>query len=301
MKNTTLLLIALFILINYHFKGQITDKNYVIMNKEGEKKTIDDIIKATNNIDVVFFGEEHNDSVAHYMELALFKKMHEVYKEKCVLSVEMFERDAQIILNEYLEGKIKENHFKKDARAWSNYKDYRPLIEYAKANNIKVIASNASMRYVSMANKGTQTALLSLSPEAKKWIAPLPFDTAKTEYYNKLREIMGLNAKDKNAGGPMPKSLNGHSLWDATMAYSISEVLNQNKGYKVLHLVGRFHVDEKFGVCQQIMNYKSDVKFLLLSELTDKDYPSVKLGENKKLGDFIIFSDPNVPKTFSDK
>ena len=106
MKNTTLLLIAVFILINYHFKGQITDKNYVIMNKDGERKTIDDIIKATNNIDVVFFGEEHNDSVAHYMELTLFKKMHEVYKEKCVLSVEMFERDAQIILNEYLEGKI---------------------------------------------------------------------------------------------------------------------------------------------------------------------------------------------------
>ncbi|MBK9285172.1 MAG: ChaN family lipoprotein [Sphingobacteriaceae bacterium] len=299
MKNYIICLISILIVLNS--RAQLTEKNYVIFNNQEKTKTVDDVIKETAQMDVVFFGEEHNDSVAHYMELTLLKKMHELHKEKLVLSLEMFERDCQVVLNEYLQGKIKESHFKKDARAWSNYKDYRPLIEYAKANGIRVVAANTSMRYVSMANKGTQAALLTLSPEAKKWIAPLPIDTAKGAYYEKLKDIMGYNSHEPGMSAMMPKSLNGQSVWDATMAHSIAEVLNEKKGYKVLHLVGRFHVDEKFGICEQILNYKKDVKFTVLTEQTDENFPNIKLGENKKLGDYIIFSDPKVPKSYPDK
>jgi uncharacterized iron-regulated protein len=290
---------GLFLFFASGFRAQITTDNYIIINSQGEKHDINAIVKASQTVDVVLFGEEHNDSVAHYMEFELFKRMHEIYKDKIMLSLEMFERESQVVLNEYLEGKIKENHFKKDARAWSNYRDYRPLIEYAKANNIKVIAANTSMRYASMAGRGTQAALLALSPEAKKWMAPLPYDTATGDYYNKLREIMGYNMHDNPGSSMMPGSLNGQSLWDATMAYSISEALNQNKGYKVLHLVGRFHVDEKFGICQQLTKYKKDVRFLVVTQLSDAAYPDINTSEHTKLGDFIIFSDPQVPKTYS--
>jgi uncharacterized iron-regulated protein len=89
--------------------------------------------------DVLFFGEEHNDSAGHYLENKIFRALHAQYADKVVLSMEMFETDGQLVLNEYLGGTIDETRFSRDIRLWSNYKDYRPMIEYAKQNKIPVI------------------------------------------------------------------------------------------------------------------------------------------------------------------
>ena len=38
----------------------------------------------------------------------------------------------------------------KEARAWNNYKDYKPAVKFAKENKLSVIAANTPRRYVSM-------------------------------------------------------------------------------------------------------------------------------------------------------
>ena len=96
--------------------------------------TIHKIVTDMANEDVLFFGEEHNDSAAHYLENKIFRALHAQYADKIVLSMEMFETDGQLVLNEYLAGTIDESRFSRDIRLWSNYKDYRPMIEYAKQN-----------------------------------------------------------------------------------------------------------------------------------------------------------------------
>ncbi|PNH08738.1 hypothetical protein TSOC_004681 [Tetrabaena socialis] len=49
------------------------------------------------------------------------------------LSLEMFERDAQVVMDEYLAGACTEADLLKDARPWPNYRgDYRPLVLWAK-------------------------------------------------------------------------------------------------------------------------------------------------------------------------
>ena len=61
--------------------------------------------------------------------------------------MEMFERDAQIVLDEYLNDLITEKKFLDDSRPWENYKtDYRPLVEFARVNKLNVIAANAPRR-----------------------------------------------------------------------------------------------------------------------------------------------------------
>ncbi len=68
--------------------------------------------------------------------------------------MEMFERDVQIVLDEYLKNYISESHFISSSRAWGNYKtDYRPLVEFAKQNKIDVVAANAPRRYVNMVSR----------------------------------------------------------------------------------------------------------------------------------------------------
>ena len=78
--------------------------------------SIDKIIADMADADVLFFGEEHNDSVCHYMENKIFRALYDRYGEKLALSMEMFETDGQLGLNEYLAGFIDENRLSRDVR-----------------------------------------------------------------------------------------------------------------------------------------------------------------------------------------
>ena len=84
------------------------------------------------------------------------------------------ETDCQTPLNEYLAGFIREKNFITEARAWNNYKDYRPMIELAKANHIPVTAANAPARYTNMANRLGLNSLQQLDLTGKPFCPRCP-------------------------------------------------------------------------------------------------------------------------------
>ena len=265
--------------------------------------TIDKIIADCSKANVIFFGEEHNDSIGHYLEVEIFKALHKQYGDKIALSLEMFETDGQLGLNEYLAGQIDESRFSKDVRLWSNYKDYRPMIEYAKQNSIPVIAANPPRRYVSMVSKRGMKSLDSLSKEAKKFLPPLPYDTLSGRYREKFMEIM-----KGSPGSGSPNIYYSQNLWDAGMSYSIYKNWRKNKDVKIFHCVGRFHCDEKLGTLAQLQKRKPKLKILNISCFSDSSFTnpdpmapdSYRDGWEKfnQLGDYIIITNPDVKKTF---
>src|ERR1700743_2767162 len=136
------------------FSQDSLSNHYKIYSVSAQKVvSVDDIVNDMGRADVLFFGEEHNDSTGHYLEHVIFQKLSQKYREKAALSMEMFETDCQNILDEYLDGFIREKNFITEGRAWKNYKDYRPMIEWAKANHIPVVAANAPSRYVNMTDR----------------------------------------------------------------------------------------------------------------------------------------------------
>jgi uncharacterized iron-regulated protein len=292
--------------------GQVTEKNYKIYSvKSGKEVALNDIVEDMKNYDVVFYGEEHNDSVTHYLENKLFESLYEKYSNKVALSMEMFDRDVQVVMNEYLKGDIRERNFTKDARVWSNYRDYKPMVEFAKKNQLDVVCANAASRYTNLVGRKGQKALMALPEESKKNFAPLPYDTATGKYYDKL---MGLSnhepaaaAKDTSRKAPakMPSMgsynlIYGQSLWDATMAYSISEYLKKNAGKMVMQVNGRFHSDERFAVVAQLKKYSPKTRTLIISTGKDETYPNIDWSLHKDRGDYIIITDPKVPTTYKD-
>lgn len=57
--------------------AQEISSHYKIYDVKKQKSiSIDDIVADMDQADVLFFGEDHNDSVGHYLEAALFKKLH---------------------------------------------------------------------------------------------------------------------------------------------------------------------------------------------------------------------------------
>ena len=313
MKKSTLLLFIFPLFLSAQEK--LSENNYRIYSvKLAKEVSLNDIIEEMKNYDVLFFGEEHNDSVGHYLELELLKKMYESYGDKISLSMEMFETDCQLVLNEYLQGQIREKNFLKEARAWSNYRDYKPMIEFAKEKKIGVIAANTPARYVNLAARKSRNALLELSDFAKSFLPPLPYDTATGGYYVKLKEVSHMTAtavkdttmKDILKTPSMPTfqmpayGIHSQSLWDATMAYSISQYIKKHKGKKIMQVNGKFHSDEGFAIVTQLRKYSPKTKSLIISTASDDSFPIIDWSAYKKFGDYMIITDPQVPRTFKE-
>lgn len=310
MKKNILLVFVFACFSFFQTTAQVTEKNYKIYSvKTGTEVSLGDIVNDAANYDVVFFGEEHNDSVGHYLESKLFESLYEKYNSSLTLSMEMFDRDVQLVMNEYLGDFIREKNFKKDARVWSNYRDYRPMVEFAKANKLDVVCANAPSRYTNLAGRKGEEALMQLPKESKKYFAPLPYDTATGKYFEKLQEMSGHSmtpTTDTSKVKVPPMTMGSfdlvvaQSLWDATMAYSISEYLKAHKGKKVMQVNGRFHSDEGFAVVTQLKKYSPKTNALIISSGSDDSYPNIDLSAFKNLGDYIIITDPTVPKTFEE-
>lgn len=260
--------------------------------KKGKIVNIDDIITDLGNANVLFFGEEHNDSIGHYLEAEIFRKIALAYPGKAALTMEMFHTDVQPVINEYLNGSISEKNFIKEARAWNNYKDYRPMIELAKSNKLDVIGGNGAARYSNAVTKSGLTVLNQLPEASKRFIAPLPIDTATGRYYDKFLETLGGHGM-----GPM-KIYQTQNFWDATMAWSIANYAKNNKDKKIFQVNGRFHSDEKLGTLAKLKKYSPKLKILNISSFSAEDFNQPNWNKYKDLGDYIIVTDPTVKRTF---
>lgn len=194
------ILMALLLFSVTHLQAQLTEANYRIYSvKQSKEVSLEDIANDMATHDVVFFGEEHNDSVTHFLEQKLFERLFRKYGTKTALSMEMFDRDVQPVMDEYLRGGIREKNFLKDARVWSNYRDYKPMVEFAKANQLNVVCGNAAGRYTNLVGRKGQQALMQLPQASKQFFAPLPFDTASGKYYDKLMALSGHAPADTGA------------------------------------------------------------------------------------------------------
>ena len=88
--------------------------------------------------DAVLVGEIHTDPVGHWVEAELVRRAlgrFDIGEESgalrpMALSMEMFERDVQEVVNEYMADLITESQFMSSARPWEFYAtDYRPMVE----------------------------------------------------------------------------------------------------------------------------------------------------------------------------
>jgi len=292
MRQMSGLLLLFFVLsaaaqdsMNAHYKIYDTRTKQIV--------TIDKIVADVAAADVLFFGEEHNDSAGHYLENKIFRALHGAYGNNLALSMEMFEADGQLGLNEYLAGKIDESRFSKDVRLWTNYKDYRPMIEYSKQNKIPVIAANPPRRYVTMVSRRGMISLDSLSHEAKKFLPKLPYDTLTGRYREKFFAIM-----KGSPGGENPRVYHSQSLWDAGMGNNIYKFLKKNKGKKIFHCVGGFHTEEKLGTAAQLLMRNKKLKILNIASFSDKSFSNPDWEKESYRGDYIIITNPDLKKTY---
>ena len=293
--------------------------HYRAFDPQGRAVTLEEIVASLERADVLFLGETHDNTIAHMLEAELLRRADERHgaapgRGRAVsLSLEMFETDVQTVLDEYLAGLITERHFMLSSRPWRNYeKDYRLLVEYAKARRLAVVAANAPARYVSRVSGQGPDSLRALSKEAaKNWLPPLPFPQASAGYAAKFNRFMtgdasaaprpATPATTPATAAPTQASAHGslhlleaQTLRDASMAYRISEQLRRGGDPLVVHVNGTFHSEERMGVPELLARYRPKARSVVVTIVPDEGFPSFDAARLARLGDFVIITDPKV-------
>jgi len=233
--------------------------------------TMDQAANALKDYDVVFVGEFHDHIANHLAELALLRTIH-ARAPKLALSMEQFERDRQEKVDDYLAGKIGEETLT-SGLGWKNYAEaYRPLVEYAKDNHLPVIAANAPQSIVRCIAKEGAVFLSTLSADKRDLIAA-ELHAGDGPYKQKFLHFAGddtahggsSNGKaDEKARRRIENNFAAQIARDDTMAESIASFLRANPGYRVLHVTGAFHVEEKLGTIERLRMRAPQLKVALV-------------------------------------
>ncbi len=205
-------------------------------------------------MDVVFLGEEHDNDVGHELQLQLTELLLE-RRGEVVVSLEMFERDAQDLLDLYLRGAVDEAEMLEGARPWPNYQDhYRPVVELAREHGMRVLAANC---YRPLAARVAKRGRWSVVGEA--WGAA-SVNCYPGPYRDKFNARMGEHASDM--GAQLDLFFAAQCLKDDTMAESIARVIAEagEKPPLVVHLCGRFHSDEGLGTVERLRSRMPNIE-----------------------------------------
>lgn len=270
-------------LVSFLFPLNLLFSQTTIFSSNGEKANFQAIQNQFNQSQVLILGEEHNDKTGHQWKLELIKSFS--HNVKFSISMEMLERDQQIIIDEYLQSLYDEAMFRENMRLWNNWNDYHPILEFAKESKIKVLAANPPRRYVrAISRKGIQT-WGQFSGVAYLYLPNLELvqKFREKEYEVKFQSILG-NSHTTS----VENFLLAQHIWDESMAEVIFREVTNFKT-KVIHINGRFHSDNFLGVTYRLK--QRGISVTTVSIVPEVNFQT--LVDWKNLADFIVVTKPN--------
>jgi uncharacterized iron-regulated protein len=250
----------------------------LIHSRTGKDLPIAEVADELASRDIVYFGELHDNVAGHqvYAELA---KLLADRRPDFVLSMEMFERDVQGVVNDYLRGRIDEESFLKHSRPWKDYaRDYRPLVELARDRAQDLIAGNLPRPVArKVASKeGSQSPFLPRSSTA-------PFD----RYWEAFAETM---KSHPNAEGVVERMYQAQCAKDDAMAEGIADYLatHPHRQPLVIHCNGNFHSDYGLGTAARVTQRAPLVEAAIISMIAVPDVAMADVTKELKKAHYLL-------------
>ncbi len=249
--------------------------------------------------DVVFVGEQHDDPNTHRLELAVLEGLARRGRE-VIVSLEMFERDAQEPLDHFLMGHMTEAELLKVSRPWPRYAtDYKPLVDFAVSKEWTVVAANVPRPIASEIAKGGLEVLQAKSADERKLFAAelrCPTDDA---YFKRFTAAMGSHpapgATADDARRMAERYYFSQCVKDETMAESIATSFTASRaGGKrpvIVHFNGAFHSDYRQGTASRVARRLPNARLAVVSVKPVKDLDAAAPSdEDRKLGEFVVWT-----------
>lgn len=270
--------------------GKASPAGYQLYTAAGRPLTVATAAGLLADYDVVIFGEYHDNAVLHSLESALLAKVLET-RPRLAVSLEMFERDVQPQLDDYLAGRITEPEFLAGSRPWNNYREaYRPLVEFAKEHSLPVLAANIPRPLA--AHYAREGSLVKIAAAMAGYL-PEIHTAPPGEYRQKFMAYM----TDSAATARMPVDpdrlenyYKAQCLKDDTMAESIARFSRLRPDYQIIHYQGDFHSRWRLGVVEKLQFLNPALKVAVIAPVyveTLADAPR-GLAQNQNAGDILV-------------
>jgi aminopeptidase N len=290
MKKVYLLMIIFLSVVS------LNAREYAIYStKTAKKLTIKELAEKTYKNDVIFFGEFHDDSVLHDIQRLYLAELYKL-NSKIVLSMEMFERDAQPVIDSFFNNQINEEVFLKSSRPWPEYKKYyKPLVDLAKTNNSSLIGANIPRKYAGIYASEGWTGIEKLKANDRSLVArsiKVEDDIYLKKFYNTMLKNMGMDTNSvltPNQENTLYLYYGAQVIKDETMAESIVDYILKNKKSKVIHFNGDFHSNNYQGTVRKLIDRDKDLSLAVIAPTyVDSGKAPDFDAEAKAFGDYLI-------------
>lgn len=216
--------------------------------RTGADVTASDLVRELARHDAVFLGEEHDNAAGHRLHHELLRLLL-AERPDLLLSMEMFERDVQGVVDDYVAGRIEHAVLVEHSRPWSAHEEfYRPFLEFARSNHIPVVAGNVPREIARRVAKGEEPTL-----EDRRFLPRTT--TAPADRYRELFvEAMGGHAGTGDPGA-IDRYYASQCLKDDAMAEAIVDALavRPHERRLAVHVCGRFHSDHGLGTVARLL------------------------------------------------
>jgi uncharacterized iron-regulated protein len=216
----------------------------------GEPVAYDALVADLATADVVYLGERHTIDRHHRIQAEIIDALGLAGKG-LVIAFEQVEARHQGWLDRYADGEITFEQLAEGidwAGSWSNYADYRPLLEAGRKHGARFAALNAPAETIRQVGR---SGLAGLDAETRAQL-PDTIDTDDPAYTEHLKRVMGVMAVAMPHR--MDSMVEAQIARDEMMAESLHRFLvrPECQGRMAVVICGNGHVNYSFGTAQRV-------------------------------------------------
>jgi uncharacterized iron-regulated protein len=231
------------------------------------------IVEQLKTARVVYLGETHDRESDRHQQLAIIQALFQ-HNPRQAIGMEMFQRPAQPLLDLYLAGKITAAQLRQqsefDKRWGFKWESYAPILEFAKAHKLPVIALNTPTE---ITRKTARQGLDSLTATELQYIPPI----ADIDRSNLTYQQMILASYQQHAGivpiasKSFDRFYTAQLLWDETMAERVANFAKQNPDRQIIAIAGSSHIIYGYGIPDRVIRRMGNSKFVQKTVLLSHD------------------------------
>jgi uncharacterized iron-regulated protein len=210
---------------------------------------LEDVMDKIAAYDVVLVGERHDRLGDHLNQLAVIAALAERWPDMAI-GMEFFQRPFQAALDDYVAGRIDEAEMLSRTEYFDrwrfDYRLYRPILRFARARGIPLVALNLPAEITRKAGAEGLEALEGTDAAA----LPREIDRDDPAYRARLQAIF--DQHPSTASGDFERFVDVQLLWDEGMAETAADYLRDHPGRRMVILAGTGHVAWRSAIPQRL-------------------------------------------------
>ena len=238
--------------------------------------------------DVVYLGETHDNPADHRAQLEIIQALHQK-QPQLAIALEMFQRPYQPALDRYLANKITEVELRQqsqfDQRWGYDWEHYAPILRFAKANRLPVIALNTPTE---VTRKVARQGLASLIASDRQFIPPVSeIRTDNKAYRQRIQKFYTEIHQGHSSSKNFEQFFQAQVLWDETMAERIAQFATTYPNHQIVVLAGQGHIIYGDGIPSRVARrLKNTPNFVQRLVLLNPDPEELKQ-ESRAIADYL--------------